>query len=127
MNRNDRIGKSPFAKWGIPLTIGILVSFLLTSLLAVIITKIDISIQWLPRIMTVIFAIGCGISAILCAVKNKMRGIFSGLISSVIFTAIITMTILLLCGMNVNRKLYFMIPVNLLIGVTAGIIGKNIH
>ena len=127
MKRNSGRGKSTVAKWGIPLMIGILVSILLTALLAVAITKIDIGIQWLPRIMTVIFAIGCGISAFLCAGKNNMRGILSGLISSVVFTVIITLMIFLLCGMNVNRNMYFMIPINILIGISAGIIGKNTH
>lgn len=107
--------------------IGLIITTVLISVFAFILTKKDIEIKHLPSFIIISGAIGSFVASFFNTKKLKLRGILSGIISSLVFSGIYLLLCFILSGFSVSLTLFLTIPVNVLTGVIGAIISKNLR
>ncbi|MCH5197925.1 MAG: TIGR04086 family membrane protein [Oscillospiraceae bacterium] len=127
MRSKTKTQKSPLKSIVAGTCIGIILSLLLISVFAFILTKKDIEIKHLPLFILIAGAIGSLSSSFINTKKLKLRGIFSGLISSLVFSGVYLLICFIASGFSVSLVLLITIPLNTAAGVIGAIISRNLR
>ena len=127
MKERTRRGKSPAAVLLTGTAAGLIAAFLLVCLLAFYITKKDVSIAKLPYYYTACCGIGCFICSFITSRKLKFRGILSGLICALIYSAVLLLITFILSGFAFSVHYAVIIIINIITGLIGGVISKNLR
>lgn len=127
MRTQTKKPKTPIKSIAIGTFIGIITAAVLISVFAFIITKKDIEIKYLPSFVLISGAVGSFISAFINSKKLQLRGIFSGFLSSLIFSGVYLLICFILSGFSVSITLFITVPLNIITGIIGAIISKNLR
>ena len=125
MRKNKTAGKSGILYFIKGTAAGLAVSAELISLFAFFLTKKDISVSALPYVLIAIGGIGCFIGALISSRYRNLRGIISGAICALAFSALFVPLCFILSGFAGGSYLFIMPVAHLLCGCLGGIISKN--
>ena len=125
--RTNKKNKSKVLKLFVGLMSGCILSLIFLSVCALIVTKKDIAISYLP--VMVIFACAAGSAA--CAFINtkhlEMRGFAAGIINAGCLSAVYLILLFIFSGFSFSGWMPAIFGVDLLAGAAAGIAAKNLQ
>lgn len=119
--------KTPIKSIIIGTFIGIITAAVLISVFAFILTKKDIEIKFLPSFVLISGGLGSLVSSFINTKKLHLRGIISGLISSLVFSGIYIFICFILSGFSASITLFLSFPINIITGIIGAIISKNLR
>ena len=127
MKRINRAGKSPAVIFGLGALGGMLAAWIMISLFALLLTKIDVNIKYIPYFLLAAGFAGSWIAAVLSTRKTTMRGIVSGMLSAGVFSCLFLLLCFIICGFHFHLKMFTLLPVDLIGGMLGGILAKNMR
>jgi|GEM_PF-3369295 len=126
MRAKTKKGNTPLKTVVTGTAAGIIAAALFSAVIAFILTKNDVDQKYLPLFVYTAGGLGSFISAFMNTKKLQFRGIYSGLISSLVFSGLYLLICFILSGFSAKITLFITVPVNLITGVFGAIISKNI-